>query len=175
MATATVNYSSNTTITMDLANLATSSTFLAGRESSQIDNTSNKFVDALVSGFVSVGTTPTANTVIGIYVYGAATSLATTPLDPGSSTGGLDGTDSAETLSNAGILAALKLGASIAVPAATSDLQYMVLPFSVASLFGGVMPKFWGLFVSHNTAVNLRNNAVNTNSFEYVGIKYDIT
>lgn len=168
MATATINYSSNTAITMDLANLGTSSTFLAGRESSQIDNTTNKFVDAFVSGFVSVGTTPTANTVIGIYVYGADTSLATTALDV------LDGTDSAETLTNAGILAALKLGASVAVPAATSDLQYIVLPFSVASLFGGVMPKFWGLFVSHNTAVNLRNNAVNTNSFEYVGIKYDI-
>lgn len=168
MATSTVNYSANTAITMDLANLASSSTFLAGRESSQIDNTSNKFVDALVSGFVSVGTTPTANTVIGVYVWGADTSLATTALDV------LDGTDSAETLTNAGILAALKLGASIAVPAATSDVQYIVLPFSVAALFGGVMPKFWGLFVSHNTAVNLRNNAVNTNSFEYVGIKYDI-
>lgn len=168
MATSTVNYSANTAITMDLANLATSSTFLAGRESSQIDNTSNKFVDALVSGTVSVGTTPTANTVIGVYVWGADTSLATTALDV------LDGTDSAETLTNAGILAALKLGASIAVPAATSDVQYIVLPFSVAALFGGVMPKFWGLFVSHNTAVNLRNNAVNTNSFEYVGIKYDI-
>lgn len=168
MATSTINYSANTTITMDLANLGSSATFVAGRESSQIDNTSNKFVDALVSGTVSVGTTPTANTVIGIYVYGADTSLATTAIDV------LDGTDSAETLTNVGILAALKIGATIAVPANTSDVQYFVLPFSVAALFGGVMPKFWGLFVSHNTAVNLRNNAVNTNSFEYVGIKYDI-
>ena len=168
MATSTVNYSSNTTITMDLANLGTSSTFLAGRESSQIDNTSNKYMDCLVSGFVSVGTTPTINTVIAVYVWGADTSLATTALDT------LDGTDSAETLTNAGILNALRLGATVAVPATTSDVQYIVLPFSVASLFGGVMPKFWGLFVSHNTAVNLRNNAVNTNSFEYVGIKYDV-
>ena len=168
MATSTVNYSANTTITMDLANLGSSATFVAGRESSQIDNTSNKYVDALVSGTVSVGTTPTANTVIGIYVYGADTSLATTALDV------LDGTDSAETLTNVGILAGLKIGASIAVPANTSDVQYIVLPFSVAALFGGVMPKFWGLFVSHNTVANLRNNAVNTNSFEYVGIKYDI-
>jgi len=168
MATATVNYSSNTTITMDLANLGTSSTFLAGRESSQIDNTSNKYMDCTVSGFISVGTTPTANTVIAVYVWGADTSLATTPLDV------LDGTDSAETLTNTGILNALRLGASIAVPAATSDVQYIVLPFSVASLFGGVMPKFWGLFVSHNTGVALRNNAVNTNSFDFVGIKYDV-
>lgn len=168
MATSTINYSSNTTITMDLANLGSSSTFVAGRESTQVDNTSNKFVDVLVSGTVSVGTTPTANTVIGIYVYGADSSLATTAIDV------LDGTDSAETLTNVGILAALKIGATIAVPANTSDVQYFVLPFSVAALFGGVMPKFWGLFVSHNTAVNLRNNVVNTNSFEYVGIKYDI-
>lgn len=168
MATSTINYSANTTITMDLANVGTSSTFVLGRESSQIDNTSNKFVDALVSGTVSVGTTPTANTVIGIYVYGAETSLASVNLDV------LDGTDSTVTLNNVGILAALKIGATVTVPVNTSDFKYIVLPFSVAALFGGVMPKFWGLFVSHNTAAPLRNNAVNTNSFEYVGIKYDI-
>lgn len=168
MATATVNYSSNTTITIDLANLGSSATFVAGRESSQVDNTSNKYIDALVSGFVSVGTTPTANTTIAVYVYGADTSLATTALDT------LDGTDSAETLTNTGILNGLRLGATVAVPANTSDVQYIVLPFSVASLFGGAMPKFWGLFVSHNTGVALRNNAVNTNNFEFVGIKYDV-
>ena len=166
MATTTVNYSSNTVITMDLASLASSATLLAGRESTQIDNTSTKYIDCTVSGFVSVGTTPTANTTIAIYVYGADTSLATAPLDT------LDGTDSAETLTNGGILNALRLGASIAVPAATSDVQYIVLPFSVASLFGGVMPKYWGLFVSHNTGVNLRAT-VNTNQFDFVGIKYD--
>lgn len=168
MATSTVNYSSNTSITMDLSALATSATFLAGRESTQVDNTTNKYVDAIVSGSVSVGTTPTAGTTISVYVYGADTSLATTAIDV------LDGTDSAETLTNAGILNALRLGASIVVPAVTSDVQYVVLPFSVAQLFGGVLPKFWGLFVSHNTGVALRTNVINTNSFEYVGIKYDI-
>jgi hypothetical protein len=167
MATTSLAYSGNTTITMDLASLATSSTFLAGRESNQIDNTADKYMDCLVSGAVSVGTTPTANTVIAVYVWGADTSLATTPLDT------LDGTDSAETLTNTGILNALRLGATVAVPAATSDVQYIVLPFSVASLFGGVMPKFWGLFVSHNTGVNLRSTT-NTNSFDFVGIKYDV-
>ena len=167
MGTTTVNYSSNTAITMDLANLASSATFVAGRESSQIDNTTNKYIDALVSGKVSVGTTPTANTVIAVYVWGADTSLATTAIDV------LDGTDSAETLTNVGILGALRLGAAIAVPANTSDVADEVLPFSVASLFGGVMPKFWGLYVAHSTVAALRNTAVNTNSFEFVGVKYD--
>jgi hypothetical protein len=169
MATATTNYSSNANITMELANLGSSATFVAGRESTQISNTTDKYVDVLVSGFVSVGTTPTANTSILVYVYGADTSVATTPLDTN-----LDGADSALTLTNTGILNALRLGASIAVPSAASDIKYPVLPFSVAALFGGSMPKFWGLYVAHNTGVNLRNNTVNTNSFEYVGIKYDI-
>lgn len=168
MATATPSYSANTTITMDLANLGSSTTFVAGRESSQIDNTTNKYMDCIVSGFVSVGTTPTANTTIAVYVWGADTSLATTPIDV------LDGTDSAETLTNTGILNALRFGAAVAVPAATSDVAYPVLPFSVASRFGGVMPKFWGLYVAHNTVAALRNTAVNTNSFEFVGVKYDI-
>lgn len=168
MATTTVNYSGNNTITMTLAGLATSATFTTGRESLQIDNTTNKYMDCLVSGTVSVGTTPTANTVIAIYVYGAETSLTTTNLDV------LDGTDSGAALTNAGILNALRLGATVAVPINTSDVKYIVLPFSVASLFGGVMPKYWGLYVAHNTVAALRNTSVNNDSFEYVGIKYDV-
>lgn len=168
MAVVTTNYSSNTTITMDLANLASSSTLLAGRESSQIDNTTNKYIDAIVSGTISVGTSPGANTGITVYVWGADTSLATTAIDV------LDGTDSAETLTNSGIRDALRFGAAINVPATTSDVAYPILPFSVAQLFGGAMPKFWGLFVTHNTGVALRNNAANTNSLEFVGIKLDI-
>lgn len=168
MATTTWNYATNATITMDLANLGSSATFVAGRESSEIDNTTNKYIDALVQGSVSVGTTPTANTTIAVYVWGSDTSLATTAIDV------LDGTDSAETLTNTGVLNALKLGAAISVPAATSDVAYPVLPFSVAQLFGGIMPKYWGLYVSHNTVVALRNTAANTNAFKFVGIKADV-
>jgi hypothetical protein len=168
MATATLNYSSNTTITLDLANLASSSTFVAGRESSQIDNTSNKYIDAIVSGKISVGTTPNANSEILVYAWGANTTLATTALDV------LDGTDSAETLTNTGILSNLRLLTSLAVLATTSDIAYLLLPTSVGALFGGVLPKFWGLYVAHNCGNALRNTGVNTNSLEFVGVKYDV-
>ncbi len=152
---------------MDLDGLATSATWIAGRESSEIDNTTNKYVDALVQGKVKVGTTPTANTTIAIYVWGADTSLATTAIDV------LDGTDSAETLTNTGVLgSALRLGAAIGVLVNTSDVVYNVAPFSVASLFGGVMPKFWGLFLAHNHTGALA--ATQSGLFSYVGIKYDI-
>lgn len=167
MATETISYSANTTITMDLSSLGTSASWIAGRESTEVDNTTNKYVDAIVQGKVTVGTTPTANTTIAIYVWGASTSLATTAIDV------LDGTDSAETLTNTGVLgSALRLGSSIAVLVNTSDITYNIAPFSVAALFGGNMPKYWGLFVAHNTGVNL--NASNANLFSYNGIKYDI-
>lgn len=168
MATVTINYAAAATITMDAANLASSATFVAGVESAQIDNTTNKYIDALVSGRVSVGTAPSANTSILVYVYAGDVSLATTGVDV------LDGTSSAETLTNVGILGALRLGATITVPAATSDVAYEVQPFSVAQLFGGIMPKFWGLYLTHNTGVNLRNTAVNTDEFIYAGIKVDV-
>jgi hypothetical protein len=166
MATTTVNYGANTTITMSLNSLASSADWTAGVESNQIDNTTDKFIDALVQGKVTVGTTPTINTTIAVYVWGADTSLATTALDT------LDGTSSAETLTNTGVLnSALRLGASIGVLANTSNITYNIAPFSVAALFGGVLPKFWGLFVSHNTGVAL--NATNNNLFSFNGIKYD--
>jgi len=169
MATQTINYGSTTAITMDLANLGSSSTWVAGRESTQIDNTSNNFVDAIVQGSISVGTTPSSNTVINVFVYASDTSLATTPIDV------IDGVDSAETITNTGVLYSMfRIGAAINVLVNTSDIAYPVAPFSIAQLFGGIMPKYWGLFVAHNTGVTLRNNAVNTNSFDYVGIKYDV-
>jgi hypothetical protein len=33
------------------------------------------------------------------------------------------------------------------------------------------MPKFWGLYVAHNTGANLNASG---SSFEFVGIKYDV-
>lgn len=169
MATATINYASPVTIEMDLANLGSSSTWVAGRESDEIDNTTNKYTDVMVQGFVSVGTSPTANTSILVYVWGSSAAASATALDV------IDGVDSAETITNIGVRDSfLKLGAVVPVTAATSDVQHPVGPFSVAALFGGNMPQYWGLWVTHNTAVNLRNNAVNTDSFTYTGIKYDV-
>lgn len=169
MATATVNYSSNTSITCSVASTASSTTFVAGRESSEIDNTTNKYMDALVRGKVTVGTTPTVNTQIVVYVWGSDVSLATTAIDV------LDGTDSAETLTNTGVLySALRPLATISVTAATSDIGYDFPPSSVCSALGlQTLPKFWGLYVSHNTVAAL--NATGGNHFfEYVGVKYDV-
>ena len=169
MATATVNYSSNTSITCSVASTASSATFIAGRESDEIDNTTDKYLDAMVRGKVTVGTTPTANTQINIYVWGSDVSLATTAIDD------LVGTDGTASLTNTGILfSALTRLATITVTATTSDTDYDFPPSSVCGALGlQVLPKFWGLYVAHNTGVNL--NATGGNHFfEYVGTKLDV-
>ena len=166
MATTTISYTTATTITCSVASVASSSTWVAGQESNEIDNTSNKYDDALVQGKITVGTTPTASTLILVYVWGSDTSAATTNLDT------IDGVDSTETLTSAGVRDGfLKLAASINVDATTSNRSYWFGPFSVADLFGQV-PRFWGLFVTHNTGVNLNSTAGN-HSFTYTGIKFD--
>lgn len=166
MAVTNITYGTKTNITIDFANIASSSTLTAGVESNEISNASNLFDDVLVQGKVYPGTTPTSGKTIAVYVWGSDVSLATTALDV------LDGTASAETITNEGVRNAfLKLGAAVTLTAATSNQEHPVGPFSVASLFGS-MPKFWGLFITHDTAVNSYNNAVNTNAFNYTGITY---
>lgn len=167
MATLTPSYSAYSTITISLASLASSSDFTAGRESDAIDNTTNKYDDVLVGGKVTVGTTPTANTVINVYVY-AQYDDTPTYMDV------FDGTDSAETVTNAGVLqSSLRLLASLNCTAATSNVAYWMAPTSIASLFGGQVPKRWGLFVAHNTGVALHATGSN-HEFKYQGIKWDI-
>jgi hypothetical protein len=166
----TTTYSANTAITFDLSSLATSSTFVAGRESTQIDNTSTQYIDCIVNVDGITGhasTAPTIGQMIQLYVWGADTSLATTAIDT------LDGTDSAETLSHVSVLNSLRLAAAPTVTVATAGLLYYIQPFSVASLFGGVMPKFWGLYVAHNHTGALGGS--NSGLFSFNGITYTNT
>lgn len=167
MTTSTINYGSDTAITFDVSSLGTSSTFLAGRESTQIDNTSNKFIDAIVTCDGITGhasTAPVVGQQIHLYLWGSDVSLATTPIDT------LDGTDSAETLAHDSVRQSLVLVAAPTVTVATAGLKYYIPPFSVVLALGH-MPKFWGLFLSHNHTGALA--ASQSGIWSYYGIKYD--
>ena len=167
MTTVNIAYANAVNITMDLSALAASSTFVAGRESTQVDNTSNKYIDALVRGRFIVGTTPTLPCQFNVYLWGAAVSLATTAIDV------LDGTDSAETLTNSTVLQnAIVLVRAAPILVNTSNLTYDVVPFGVAKYFDWIMPSFWGLYTSHNMTAALKTDAGNTNSFSFQGITY---
>lgn len=143
--------------TITLASLATSSTLLAGQESTAISNASNLYLDYLVSGQIMVGTTPTTNTKIEVWTY-ATMDETPTYLDV------FDGTDSNETVTTAEIKRGyLKLMKVLDVVSTTSNVGQIMGPTSVAACYGGVVPSHHGLFVVHNTGVNL--NATGGNHY----------
>lgn len=146
-------YQTGTSSSGGLTSLASSSTFLAGYEWFVIDNSTELALDYHVQGNIMVGTTPTANTEIRVYCV--ASSDGSTWPDV------FDGTPSAETVTNAGVASnCLKLAAVIQVSATTSNVA-MPFQFSVASVFGGFVPKKVAVFVAHNTGVNLNSTAGN--------------
>lgn len=147
-------YGTVTAFTIGLATtpLASSSTLVAGRESSAVDFSGLSCEDILVSGFITTGTGPTAG-LIQVWAYGQ---LDDTPTYPDT----IDGTDSDETLTSVDVRnAGLYLGASI-VTSSTSNFAYPVKPFSLRRLFGEV-PKRGGLFVTHSTVAALNSTAGN--------------
>lgn len=161
-----VVYSTDTAITFDLSSLGTSSSFTAGRESTEVDNTSSKYNDAVVfvKGITAGASALTIGQMIRLYVWGSTVSLATTAIDT------LDGTDSAETITHAAILNALRLVDQSVATETNANRVFFFQPFSVASFFGGILPPFWGLFLAHNHAGSLA--ASNSGLFSYRGITY---
>ncbi|MGB8275370.1 MAG: hypothetical protein WCF16_08910 [Alphaproteobacteria bacterium] len=165
MAEFKIKYAARAALALTLASLATDSNLLTGRASDAVSNTSNLFDDVLIGGKITVGTTPTANTFIEVWAYAARQDAPSYP-------DAITGSDAGKTMTSAAIKQlALSLIAVIPVDSATSDRAYPIKETSIASLFGGVMPDKWGVFVTHNTGVNL--NATAGNHFlEYMGISY---
>jgi hypothetical protein len=142
---------STVAITAAIASLASDTNLLAGRAGTAVDNTTNLDLDHRVGGVIKTGTSPTVNTTIEIWVYGPRKVVTGTPTYPDSITG----TDANKTMTSANVKnAALKLAAIITVDA-TTGRSYDIAPFSIAQLFGGTMPEFWGLFIVQNTGAAL--------------------
>lgn len=141
-------------LTITLASLATSSTFIAGRQSTAVDNSSNLYLDYLLAGVVTVGTSPTSGTEIRVYVV-ALRNDSTWP-------DGVGASDAAWSTTTAGKGSGyLRLAAVMLVDATTSNVGYSFGPVSVAALFGGVVPDKWAVIVTHSTGQNLNSTAGN--------------
>jgi hypothetical protein len=164
MATRQIAYAASASIAgLTLASLGNSATLVTGAESDLVDNTSNKYLDAILAGKITVGTTPAANTQIEVWVIPSTDGASAWP-------DVFDGTGSAETVTSRDILAASgRLAAVMTVPVATSNVTYWFAGVSVAALFGGNMPPKWVVFVVHNTNVALNSTGGN-HALNYVGI-----
>jgi len=158
MATVSELLAANSTITITLASLA-NSTAGVGRQSTLIDNTTNLYLSAQISFKITVGTTPTANSLI--YVYLIRQDNNGTPIaDDNAGT-----TDAAITITNAPLLG------TILVPATTSNTAYYRI-FDTTFL-GTLSPK-WGIAVVNSSGVAL--NATGGNHVvTFVGYKATVS
>lgn len=145
-------FGTTTAITIALANLASSLT--VGRESTAVDNGTNKFLDALVTVVLNVITGSIANDKAAyIYVYGSE--------DGTLFTDNATGADAAITLEDPTCLRLVQV-----VPMPTSLKAYEVI-FSIAQAFGGVLPRKWGIVVRNYCGLAL---AATGSSASYSGI-----
>lgn len=135
-----------------LNSLASDTNLLAGWSSAVQDNTANLSIDELITGFIKAGSTaPTAGTTIEIWAWGV---LDDTPTYPDQITG----SQAAITLTSRNVIygGAFRLGTAITVDATANRIYPFA--FSLASLFGGLCPRKWGIWIVQNTAQALASS-----------------
>lgn len=163
MATIRPIHGTPVTITCTLASLASDTTLVAGRQSAVVDNSAGLLIDAILGGKIRVGTSPTTNRLIEVWLFGS--------YDGTSYSAGLGAGDSALSVSGKrGLLALFQVIETFS----TSDVTYEFGPRSVAACFGGVMPAKWGVGIIHNTGVNLHATG-GSHELKYTPITLDAT
>lgn len=161
MTTATPVYGTKVTHTITLASLASDTNLLAGREGTAIDQKdTDDAIDALVGGKVTTGTTPTTARQIEVWAYGS--------YDDTEFPDAITGSDAAATLVTKTLLRLLTIIPTVA----TNDKAYKWGPYSIAQAFGGIIPVRWGIFIVHNTGVNLNSTGGNQ-EVEHYPVKFE--
>jgi len=143
LTTDNIAYGSTTAVTCTITSLASSAT--AGRGSAVIDNSTTLYDDALLTVSVKTSATTLANDkAVYVYVYGSEDGTTYN-----ASSAEAVGTNAAVTLDSP---TNLKGPLTISCPAVSVTYRGV---WSVAQLFGGVMPRKWGIVVQNYTGQTL--------------------
>ena len=145
-------YASTTAITISLGSLANGS----ARQGTIVDNTSTRYPEVLVALSIKLGTSPTANTLVSLYLIRD---------DAGSGpirTDGAGASDASIALKNAQCLGTLSTGGS----PSTGDVLADVFPIEEPG------PK-WTVAVLNGTGVALDSTGGN-HTVEFVGIEPEV-
>lgn len=129
-----------------LNSLAASSTLVAGYETNAVDVvgiTGGPPTDIILSGHFKAAAANHSAGQIEVWVIGAEND---TPVWPDV----FDGTASTETVSSRNVLFACGRSAGVISGDSANDRVYTFAPVSVASLFGGVLPDQFVVFVTHS-------------------------
>lgn len=130
------------------------------RASTAVDNTTNLFLDALVSVLVKTNAAGTSNTgYVAIYAYGT--------VNGGTNyTDGVTGTDANFSATNPPNIRIIGV-----INANVNATTFSGGPFSVAAAFGGTLPDHWGIVVENQTGATL--DAATGSSF-YQGVQSQV-
>jgi hypothetical protein len=149
MADLKLSYPAASDLTITLASLGSDTNLLTGRESATIDNSTNLYLDYLISG--KIRAVSTAARAIEVWAVGSWDGTNWPDV--------FDGTDSAETITSANMKASVcRFVAAIATDnTGTTDRDYHFGPVSIAAAFGGTLPPKFVLFVTHSNTSALNS------------------
>lgn len=151
-----VRYGTDTAATITLASLASA----AARQSDVIDNSTNEYVDYLVTVKLKTGASaPTADKAA--YVYVTAGNGTIRAENAGA-------TDAAITLSSPSNATRVGL---VSMPSANTT--YYAGPFSVAAAFGGTVPKDFAIVVENRHGQALTSTA-GDHAVYYTPVRYSV-
>lgn len=152
-----ISYANSAGLTITLNSLANSAT--VGRQATVIDNSSNLYIDALLTLIVSTSSSSLGSpNIVSVYVSGSEDG---TNFDQ--DTAVMGASDAGYTIDSPTNLKQLR-----PINCSTSSKVYNMV-FSIASAFGGVMPRKWTIVVVNNTGQSLNSSG---NSTSYSGIYY---
>jgi hypothetical protein len=159
--TATPTYGTATAVTITLASLASSTADPpVGRESATIDCTTIDSIDLWVGGKITVGTSPTASTLIRVYFAPS--------YDGTTFAGSATGSDAGLTPTAAELM---RLAYTIPVKATTSNVTF-AWGVSAAEVFGGSLPPKFNVFVTHSSVAALNATGGN-HELKYRSLNYE--
>jgi len=161
MSTTTINYGTIAqAITITLNSLADAGV----RESTSVDNTTNKFVEVLISGTLEAAASVGADSYARIFAYGR--------IGTGLFSGSATGTDAVygTAVGQPGIKNLKYIGTAFVDAATTESFEWG--PFSLQKAFGAI-PDNWGIVVEWNDSGSTVALHTSGNVVTYQGIKYD--
>lgn len=149
MANIKLEFGTATAFTGTNADIATSAT--AGWKSNAIDNSSNKYLDALVSiELAAVNTAPANSKAVFLYAYSLIEGSAYASTGDGT----IDGSEGTVTFPDITTLPVVLPILGI-VPYPVQNKAINSPAFSVAACFGGVLPPKWGIAMINHSGMTL--------------------
>lgn len=161
-----IQYSTPVTVTptswnAGLADSPTNGASSAFQTQSETTNVVDSFI-MVQTTLGATGITASPTTGVNVFVYGSNTSTQWPDSD-------LTGTDAAVTNATPTAGNGLRFAAYIPFTKNTGGVSYRSQPISLASLFGGVAPKYWAVLIQNRTGQPL---ATSGNFFTEVDVSY---